>query len=386
LTAGAFFNSRWVDAPSGTIERDPAVLAEGFRAGGVGCGLKSGGTLDLGIIRCDASEVSSAVMLTDNAAAAAPIWICRDELDRDSIAGVVVNSGNANAATGPDGLDAAREVRATAAEALGLPERSVAIAQTGVIGVPLDTELVTAAIPALAGGITVEGGVPFSEAILTTDDGPKRCSVTCDGVTVSGQAKGAGMIQPGFATMLCFVQTDAVIEEPDAVLRAAVDPSFARISVDGQSSTNDTVVLQASGRSGRPLPEGLLEAVMLQLALMVVADGEGATRICRVDVTGASSPSEAESVARAIGNSPLVKTALLGRDPNWGRIVQAAGAALPGEDLGHIGSESIDAVDLAAGGQEAGLAIDLERGEHSDHLYFCDLTNEYIAINSEYTT
>ena len=386
MTGPDFFASRWVMVPSGTVERDPAVLADGFRAGGVACGLKAAGALDLGLLRCDAPDVTSAVMLTDNAAAAAPIRLCRDELDQEDIRGLVVNSGNANAATGSDGLGAAREIRAAAASALGLPEETVAIAQTGVIGVPIETGTVVDAIPDLAEGITVEGGVPFSEAIMTTDAGPKRCSVTCDGVTVSAQAKGAGMIQPGFATMLCFIQTDGEVDDAGTALRGAVDRSFGRISVDGQSSTNDAVLLQASGRAGRPVPEGLLEAVMLQLALMIVADGEGATRVCRVDVTGASSPTEAELVARAIGNSPLVKTALLGRDPNWGRIVQAAGAALAGEDLGHLGSASVEAGDLAAETPEAGLSIDLGRGGHSDHLYFCDLTNEYIAINSEYTT
>lgn len=386
MNAPGFFNSRWVEVPAGTAERDPAVLAEGFRAGGVGCGLKDEGALDLGIIRCDVADVSSAVLLTDNAAAAAPVRLCRDELDRDSIRGVVVNSGNANAATGAEGLEAARLIRAATAEALGLPATAVAIAQTGVIGVPIDTGAVVGAIPALAEGISVEGGVPFSEAIMTTDDGPKRCSVTCDGVTISAQAKGAGMIQPGFATMLCFIQTDAEIEGAGVVLRRAAGRTFGRISVDGQTSTNDTVLLQASGRSGRPLPDGLLDAVLLQLALMIVADGEGATRVCRVDVKGASSATEAEMVARAIGNSPLVKTALLGRDPNWGRIVQAAGAALPGEDLGHLDSDSVDAADLADETPEAGLVIDLGRGDCADYLYFCDLTGEYIAINSEYTT
>ena len=386
MSTSGFFTSRWVEPPVGAVERDPAVLAEGFRAGGVACGLKTGGGFDLGLIRCDAEQVSSGVLLTDNAAAAAAVRLCREELDREAVRGVVVNSGNANAATGPEGLAAAREMRAAAAEALGLPVNSVAIAQTGVIGVPLETGLVTGAVTGLADRIGPEGGTAFSDAILTTDDGPKRCSITCDGVTVSGQAKGAGMIQPGFATMLCFVQTDAVVEGAAVALRKAAGASFGRISVDGQSSTNDTVILQASGSSGRPMPEGLLEAVMLQLALMVVADGEGATRVCRVDVEGASSAIEAETVARAIGNSPLVKTALLGRDPNWGRIVQAAGAALPGEDLSHIGADSVDAGDLASDESEAVLAIDLARGEHSDHLYFCDLTNEYIAINSEYTT
>ncbi len=163
---------------------------------------------------------------------------------------------------------------------------------------------------------------------MTTDSGPKRCTVGCGGVTLSAQAKGAGMMQPGFATMLCFVQTDAVVEDPETALRRACAASFERITVDGQMSTNDTVVLQASGASGAPLPEGLLEAVLLQLAIEIVADGEGAERVGRVEVRGAADDREAEAVARAIANSPLVKTALHGRDPNWGRIAQAAGMAL----------------------------------------------------------
>ena len=186
-----------------------------------------------------------------------------------------------------------------------------------------------------------DGGTAFSDAILTTDRWPKRCTLrTPEGVTISAQAKGGGMIQPNMATMLCFVQTDAVVEDPDAALRAACDASFERITVDGQMSTNDTVLLQATGASGEPLPEGLLEAVLLQLALEVVADGEGSSRVGRIQVDGAASQAEAERVARAIANSPLVKTALFGRDPNWGRIAQAAGMALAGEDLEEIGAET----------------------------------------------
>ena len=159
-------------------------------------------------------------------------------------------------------------------------------------------------------------------------------------MTISAQAKGGGMIQPNMATMLCFVQTDAVVEDPAAALRAATDASFERITVDGQMSTNDTVLLQATGTAGAPLPDGLLEAVLLQLAIEVVADGEGSSRVGRVQVDGAACAAEAERVARAIANSPLVKTALFGRDPNWGRIAQAAGMALAGEDLEEIGAEN----------------------------------------------
>ena len=205
-------------------------------------------------------------------------------------------------------------------------------------------------------------------------------------MTISAQAKGGGMIQPNMATMLCFVQTDAVVEDPDAALRAACDASFERITVDGQMSTNDTVLLQATGAAGAPLPEGLLEAVLLQLAIEVVADGEGSSRVGRVQVDGAASPAEAERVARAIANSPLVKTALFGRDPNWGRIAQAAGMALAGEDLEEIGADSIDDAELAEDVAEAEIGLRLDRGEHTAHVWFSDLGYEYVRINAEYTT
>jgi glutamate N-acetyltransferase/amino-acid N-acetyltransferase len=194
------------------------------------------------------------------------------------------------------------------------------------------------------------------------------------------------MIEPGFATMLCFVQTDAVLGDAETDLRRAVEASFERITVDGQMSTNDTVLLQSSGSSGRPLPEGLLDAVLLQLALEIVADGEGATRIGRIQVDGAADQGEAELVARRIANSPLVKTALLGRDPNWGRIAQAAGAALAGEDIGELGPDVIAADGLAGEEREAELSLRLDRGHGSAHVYFSDLTHEYIVINAEYTT
>jgi len=194
------------------------------------------------------------------------------------------------------------------------------------------------------------------------------------------------MIEPGYATMLCFVQTDAVVSDPDRTLRGAVAESFERITVDGQMSTNDTVLLQATGASGLPLPDGVLEAVLLQLALAIVADGEGASRVGRIEVRGAAEPGEAERVARAVANSPLVKTALYGRDPNWGRIAQAAGQALAGADIGELGPERVDADELGGDGPEAGLSIDLGRGGASAHVFFSDLTHDYIRINAEYTT
>jgi glutamate N-acetyltransferase / amino-acid N-acetyltransferase len=381
-----FFQSRWVTPPDRVEELDRAQLAPEFRAAGVACGLKGGGATDVGVLACDSAEVRSALALTRNAAAAAPVRVCREECDAGAIRAVAVNSGNANAATGEQGYRDALAMREAAAEGLGVEPRSVAVAETGTIGLPLDIEAVTTGVLEAVGSLSPEGGDDFARAIMTTDRGPKRCAVRAGGVTVSAQAKGAGMIEPGFATMLCFLQTDAEVDDPDAVLRAALAGSIERITVDGQMSTNDTALLQATGAAGAPLPEGLLEAVLLQLAIEIVADGEGATRVGRVDVRGAADPDEAERVARAIANSPLVKTALFGRDSNWGRIAQAAGMALVGEEVWELGPDRIQAAELAAELPEAELSIALGRGDADAHVYFSDLTHDYIRINAEYTT
>ncbi len=381
-----FFRSRWVSRPDGISELDPDTLAPGFRAAGAACGLKASGGTDVGLLACEAGPVPSALLLTRNASAAAPVRVCRERCDGSAIAAAVVNSGNANAETGEAGFRDALAMRGEAAARLGLAPESVAVAETGTIGVPLDTARVRAGIGEVAAALSPSGGGEFAEAIMTTDRFPKRCSLRAGGVSVSAQAKGAGMIEPGFATMLCFVQTDAEVPDPEEALRDAVGRSFERITVDGQMSTNDTVLLQASGTAGVPLPEGLLEAVLLQLALAVVADGEGATRVGRIEVNGAAGDEEAERVARAIANSPLVKTALFGRDPNWGRIAQAAGMALAGEELEEIGSGAIDAAELAEDTAEAEIAVRLQRGDGRAHVFFSDLGYEYVRINAEYTT
>jgi glutamate N-acetyltransferase/amino-acid N-acetyltransferase len=381
-----FFKSRWVEAPEGIEELDPAQLAPGFRAGAAHCGLKGGGKTDVGLLVCDDERVSSSILLTRNASAAAPVRVCRKRCEKNGVRAVVVNAGNANAETGEQGYADAIAMCDEAAAKLGLPPEAVAVAETGVIGVPLPVDAVLGGIDEAATALSETGGTDFSDAILTTDRWPKRCTLRAGGVTVSAQAKGGGMIQPNMATMLCFVQTDAVLVDPDAALRAANDASFERITVDGQMSTNDTLLLQATGASGEPLPEGLLEAVLLQLALEVVADGEGSTRVGRIQVDGAATQAEAERVARAIANSPLVKTALFGRDQNWGRIAQAAGQALAGEDLEEIGGDSIDNAELAADVSEAEIGLRLDRGEHSAHVWFSDLGYEYVRINAEYTT
>ncbi len=381
-----FFRSRWVTPPPEFEQLEPSQLAPSFRAAGVACGLKGDGATDVGVMACDADQVKSALALTRNAAAAAPIRVCRDECDAGALRAVAVNSGNANAATGEQGYRDALAMRDAGADALGVDPRTVAVAETGTIGVPLEIEAVTAGVLEAVQGLSATGGEDFANAIMTTDKGPKRCAIRAGEVTVSAQAKGAGMIEPGFATMLCFIQTDAVVENPDRALRSALANSMERITVDGQMSTNDTVMLQATGSAGAVLPQGLLEAVLLQLALEIVADGEGATRVGRAEVTGAKSAAEAERVARAIANSPLVKTALFGRDSNWGRIAQAAGMALAGEELEELGPDRIQAADLAAELPEAELSVNLGRGKARAHVYFSDLTHDYIRINAEYTT
>ena len=381
-----FFRSRWVAPPAGLTELDPAGLAPGFRAGATACGLKAGGETDVGVLVCDSDDVCSALLLTANAAAAAPVRVCRDEVDGRSVRALAVNSGNANAATGKQGYADAIAIRDAAASAVGADPSRVAVAETGVIGVPLPVDAVIAGIRAAADSLSETGGLRLAESIMTTDRAPKACTVRLGGVTVSAQAKGAGMIQPGFATMLCFVQTDAEIADPEAALRAATATSFERITVDGQMSTNDTILLQATGSAGTPLPDGLLDAVLLGLALEIVADGEGASRVARIEVNGAADGREAELVARTIANSPLVQTALHGRDPNWGRIAQAAGMALAGEDIGGLGPDVIAADELAGESEEAEISLALDRGDGRGHVYFSDLSAEYVRFNAEYTT
>jgi glutamate N-acetyltransferase / amino-acid N-acetyltransferase len=386
VSGDGFFRSRWVDTPRGVAELEPAQLAPGFRAGGAHVGLKDGGATDVGLLVCDADRVDSALVLTRNASAAAPIRVCRDVVDRAHVRAAVVNSGNANAETGEKGFADALAMSERAADALGLEAAQVAVAETGVIGVPMPMGSVLQGIEAAAKDLAPDHADVFAEAITTTDRWRKLVTLTLDGVTLSAQAKGAGMIEPNMATMLCFVQTDAVVDDPAGALKRAVDASFNRITVDGQMSTNDTVLLQATGASGRPLPQGLLEAVLLQLAIEIVRDGEGAARAGRIDVSGAADGDEAERVARAIANSPLVKTALYGRDPNWGRIAQAAGAALAGADMDEIGAGSIDAGELGADVPEANIALRLSRGDARAHVYFADLGHEYVTLNAEYTT
>jgi glutamate N-acetyltransferase/amino-acid N-acetyltransferase len=410
------FASRWVDAP-GHVTELPGGLPAGFRAAGVACGLKPSGAPDLGLLVSDAPETTSAARFTRSGVLAAPVLLTRRRCRLDGIRAVVANSGNANAATGRRGLDDAARMQGATAMAAGVGEDRVAVASTGVIGVPLDTDLVVRGISAARGALAPDGDAAFGEAIRTTDAFPKQASLgvalPSGPVRLSAQAKGAGMISPAFATMLCFVQTDAALvpHTADLLLGVCVKRSFDRISVDGQLSTNDTAILMASGASGVTVaPESedelrfgeALDGLLRRLALLIVRDGEGARRTGRVLVRGADEPTAARA-ARAVADSPLVKAALHGGDPNWGRIAQAVGGALPGARLElDIWIEDVQvcaagaavrhdeaALAAAVGGDEVEYVVGLGPGADGAaeaEVFFSDLSHEYVSINAEYTT
>jgi glutamate N-acetyltransferase / amino-acid N-acetyltransferase len=410
-----FFSSRWVQPPPQVTELAGAGLPRLFRAAGVAAGIKQSGAPDVGLIVCDAPEPSSAARFTRSGVQAAPVLLCIERCDLGVVRAVVVNSGNANAATGGPGFEDAVKMQGAGAIATGVPEANVAVASTGVIGVPLPMEAVNRGILTAAHELAADGDAAFATAIQTTDAFEKRArvSVSLGGgtVTLTAQAKGAGMISPGFATLLCFLQTDAAlrIETCDLLLAVCVKRSFERISVDGQLSTNDTVILQSSGASGVVIePESddelhfgeALDAVMRQLALLIARDGEGARRIGRVVVRGGDEATVG-SVARSVANSSLVKTALYGGDPNWGRIVQAVGAAMPGTAPLPL-EIAIEGTQVCSRGgyvphDPAALARAVDRdeveyeiglpGEGAEvELFFSDLGHEYVTINAEYTT
>jgi glutamate N-acetyltransferase / amino-acid N-acetyltransferase len=411
----SFFKSRWVEVPANVTEA-PGGLPKGFRAAGVACGIKPSGDLDLGLLASSARATTSAARFTRSGTQSAPVLLCRERCNLEGIRGIVVNAGNANAATGRPGFENAAKMQGAAALAAGVGiESAVAVASTGVIGVPLPMSAVMQGIVAANHALRPDGEVDFARAIRTTDTLDKHVSldVALDVGTVrlSAQAKGAGMISPDFATLLCFVQTDAALspETCELLLAVTVKRSFERVSVDGQLSTSDTVILQASGESGVQVsPETedevhlgeALDALLRQLALYVVRDGEGARRIGRVVVRGGDDTSVAR-VAHAVADSPLVKTALYGGDANWGRIVQAVGMAMPGTAplavdvaiegvqvcrAGQYAPHDTDALRSAVQGDEIEYEIGLPGEGAETEVFFSDLGHEYIRINAEYTT
>jgi glutamate N-acetyltransferase/amino-acid N-acetyltransferase len=409
-----FFSSRWIERPANVTELTGGLPA-GFRAAGVACGIKQGDVPDLGLLVCGAQATTSAARFTRSGVLAAPVLITMERTRLDGLRAVIANSGNANAATGGRGRDDAAKMQGSGAIVAGVREDAVAVASTGVIGVPMPMDAVTRGIAAAARELAPDGDAAFAESIRTTDAFAKRASlsVTLGGGTVrlSAQAKGAGMISPGFATLLCFVQTDAALSPAtcDLLLGVTVKRSFERISVDGQLSTNDTVILQASGESGVAIePETedelrfgeALDALLRQLALLVVRDGEGARRVGRVVVRGGDVDA-VHRVARAVADSSLVKTALYGGDPNWGRIAQAVGMAMPGTaplafDLAIEGVQvcvqgarvpfDLDALGRAVERDEVEYEVGLPGSGAETEIFFSDLGHEYVTINADYTT
>lgn len=412
--SGGFFRSRWVEAPPHVTEADPVALPEGFRAAGVAAGLKAKG-LDVGLLVSDEPETTSAARFTTNARVGAPVMVSRGaQLTR--LRAVVANSGGSNTGDGQRGLDTATAMQAHAAERLGLEPTEVGVASTGVIGSELPRDRVLAGIDAAAAELGQESG-RLAEAILTSDRAAKRACLEVDlpsgRVRLAAQAKGVGMISPRFATMFCFIQTDARIDADtfDLLTGVCVKRSFDRISVDGQLSTSDTVFALANGRSGMAVePETeeelrlgeAMDALLRQLAVDMVADGEGSERVGRIVVRGAVD--DVEPVARAVANSPLVKTALHGGDPNFGRILQAAGAAMPlgshfVADLEIEGRQVVsagDAIELDAAelaqleaavrGPEVDFALTLPGEGGEAEVIFSDLSQAYVEFNSKYTS
>jgi glutamate N-acetyltransferase/amino-acid N-acetyltransferase len=408
-----FFRSRWVEQPAHVRELDPTALPAGFRAGAVAAGLKPEG-LDLGVLVSD-EETTSAARFTTNSRLGAPVIVSKESAV-DRLRAVVANAGGSNTGDGQRGIDTALAMQAAAAEELGVEPAQVGIASTGVIGIELPRDTAVAGVRAACAALG-DDAADFSSAILTSDRSPKRACLEVElgagRVRLAAQAKGAGMIQPRFATMFCFVQTDAGLaaETLDLLTGVCVKRSFDRISVDGQLSTSDTVFALANGASGiRVEPESAdelvlgeaFDALLRQLALEIVADGEGSKRVGRIVVEGR--PDAVEPVARSIANSPLVKTALHGGDPNFGRILQAAGAAWPPgapfvADLEIEGRQLVSAGD-AIGLDAAGLREleGLVSGDEVDYLltipgeggqtevFFSDLGPEYARFNAEYTS
>jgi glutamate N-acetyltransferase / amino-acid N-acetyltransferase len=409
--SASFFDSRWIERPEHVSELDPAALPAGFRAAGVAAGLKPDG-LDVGVLVSERPETTSAARFTTNARVGAPVVASR-EADLDRLRVVVANSGGSNTGDGARGLETARATQVLAAELLGVERAQVGVASTGVIGEELPRGRLLSGV-----GDAVErmqdDADGFSRAILTSDRAPKRASLEVSlpngTVRLSAQAKGAGMISPRFATMLCFVQTDASMsaETVELLTGVTVKRSFDRITVDGQLSTSDTVFVLAGGASGvRIEPETdaelrfgeAMDALLRQLALLIVSDGEGAKRVARIVVRGDSGA--VEPVARAIANSNLVKTALYGGDPNFGRILQAAGMAytsgnglvadleIEGRLVVSAGEAVVDdlrELEPLVQGDEVEYVLTLPGAGGETEVFFSDLSPEYVRFNAEYTT
>lgn len=389
-------------------------IPAGFLFSGISSGIKKSGKLDLGLIRSTVPATCAGVF-TQNLVVAAPVVVTRERIASGTCQAILINSGNANACTGSDGMDAALRTGDTLARQLGVPDEDVAIASTGVIGEPFPTETLLAGIPQLVEELKVDAAPHTAEAMMTTDCFSKLASaqgmVGQSSYRILGLAKGAGMIHPNMATMLGFVVTDVAFspERLDRALRRAVDKSFNAITVDGDTSTNDMVLLLANGASEIDIAADSaeeeafcehLERVLIDLAKMIVRDGEGATKLVEVRVTGAQDDASAKRVARSVATSSLVKTAFFGEDANWGRIIAAVGYSGVAVDPGQI-DIFFDDVSVVRDGLSTGkeleaqatdvlkqeefrVTIDLRKSTGVASYYTSDLTYDYVRINADY--
>ncbi|MGB0678031.1 MAG: bifunctional glutamate N-acetyltransferase/amino-acid acetyltransferase ArgJ [Polyangiales bacterium] len=385
-----------------------------IRFAGVHAGIKAAGALDLALIAAD-RPCAVAALYTQNRVQAAPVRLSQRRSARGLAQAIVVNSGNANACTGAAGMQAATRSCAQVAAALGIDPELVLVASTGVIGTPLPVARLEAAVPALVADLCADGWPRFAQAIMTTDRGPKTSQRTAhldqQPLHVLGVGKGAGMYHPDMATTLAFLCIDAVVPASllQAMLRRGADATFHRASVDGDTSTNDSLFLLATGDGVRIDPddaaavavaEAAVTEVLEDLTKQMVADGEGAAHLVRLEIRGAPNDDEALQAARAVATSPLVKTALAGVDPNWGRIAMALGRsgahfdpeqlAIRVEDIWlvrqgtGVGQAAEEAARVHMQRPEYTLHIDLGAGQGKTHYWMCDMGHEYIRINADY--
>jgi glutamate N-acetyltransferase/amino-acid N-acetyltransferase len=389
------------------------IMCPGFKAAGVASGLKKKGQKDLGLIYSQ-TPATVAGLFTKNRVKAAPVLLDMELIKSGVCQAVIVNSGNANCCTGKQGMRDAKTMTRLVASELGISNDLVFVASTGVIGAPLPIEKIKTAVPDLVRSLQPDGLSELARSIMTTDTVPKTASargvVEGKTFTVTGVAKGAGMIRPDMATMLCFVCTD-VEASPDILketLVKAADRSFNRITIDGDTSTNDTVMVMSNGLSGavirslahKNIFQKVLDEILLNLAKQLIRDGEGVTKLVEIMVRGAVSDSDARNVADTVAHSPLVKTSFFGEDANWGRIVGAVGRAGAKIDPDKI-DIYFDDVQMVKAGMGCGkvaeaeatkvlckpefvVTIDLNMGRGSDLIYTCDFSLDYVRINADY--
>jgi glutamate N-acetyltransferase / amino-acid N-acetyltransferase len=377
---------------------------QGFRAAGVAAGLKSTGAPDVAVVVNDGPDDAAAAVFTTNRFPAAPVLWSRQVLAGNRLKAVVLNSGGANACTGPEGFQDTHATAEHVADALGIGAIDVAVASTGLIGVRLPMDKLLAGATDAAKALSVDGGPDAARAIMTTDSVPKTTVQTGDGWTIGGMAKGAGMLAPSLATMLVVLTTDAVVDAAllETALRAATGVSFERVDSDGCLSTNDTVIAMANGASGvTPTAEELtaaLTAAATDLAMQLLADAEGSTKDIAITVRNAASVRDALTAGRACARNNLLKTALFGNDPNWGRVLAAIGttdAAFEADQVdvtingvtvcrnGSIGDPR-EGVDLS--GREITIDVDLRAGTEQATIWTNDLSVAYVHENSAYST